>query len=114
MDRAGDLKFRLRFEARAQDDDGAGNVRASWVAQFTVSAALLPRTGGEEVLAARLAGVQPVIVQVRRSTDTLRIRADWRAVNVQTGEVYAITAPPVDRTGRRHYLDMSATLGVPA
>lgn len=114
MDRAGDLRFRLRFEARTETDDGAGNMRAAWVAQFTVSAALLPRIGGEEVQAARLAGVQPVVLQVRRTSDTLLIRADWRAVNVETGEIYAITSPPVDRTGRRAFLDMIATHGVPA
>lgn len=112
MPTAGDLRERLRFERRAQPvSDGAGNFEAAWEAQCTVAAGVRPLTGGESVTAARLAGSQPVVITVRRSLATLAITSAWRAVNIRSGEVYALTSPPADLERRGQYLDMLATIG---
>lgn len=111
MASAGDLNRRLRFEERAPADDGYGNTRADWAERFTVWAAITPLKGGEQVMAGRLAGMQPVVIQIRRSVQALTVRADWRAVDARTGEIMSITSPPADMKGDRAFLDMLATIG---
>jgi len=113
MPGAGKLNFRLRFESRADVANVRGNTKGDWVPQFTVYAAITPLKGGEGVMAGRLSGFQPVLLQVRRTSQTLRIDASWRAVDPGGGHVYAITAPPSDMAGDRAFLDILATVGVP-
>lgn len=114
MPSAGDLNRRLRFERRGEMEDPFGNVQGEWQAAFTVSAAVLPLKGGEHVMAGRLSGTQPVVLQIRRSSQSQLIRADWRAVDAHSGEVFALTSPPVDMKGDRAFLDILATIGVGA
>jgi len=80
MIRAGQLRDRITFEERRdQADDGFGNVLTAFEEQFTVWARKQYLRGGENVMASRLEGNQPVVITVRRSSDTLRITTDWRA-----------------------------------
>lgn len=110
---AGQLNRRLTFQARAAipSGDGAGNYEGDWADQFTVSARVLPRFGGETVLASRLTGTQPVTITVRSSSDTRRITADWRAIDAREGTVYAITSPAMDPAEDGAFLEMMATTG---
>lgn len=110
---AGELREKLSFEARISSDDEYGNPTAGeFTEQFEVSARIQPLKGGEGVIAARLTGVQPVIIRVRYSSDTAMIEAGWRAIDTRNNKVYAITAPPINVDERRRYLDILATLGV--
>ncbi|MFG1432346.1 head-tail adaptor protein [Xanthobacter sp. V2C-8] len=113
MTTSGQLNRRLTFQARValHGGDGAGNFEAAWVDQFTVSARVQPRFGGEAVLASRLTGTQPVTITVRRSTSTRRIAADWRAIDARDGAVYALTSPAMDPAEDGAWLEMMATAG---
>lgn len=111
---AGQMKARLIFQTRASSSDSYGNHEGSWVDQFTVAARVQPLRGGEEVIASRLSGVQPVLIIVRRSTDTRQILAAWRAVDANTGEVYALRSPATDMDEKGAFLTIVASAGVPA
>src|SRR5262245_19554970 len=87
---AGDLRYRVTFSQPNSTTDEYGNVTTGWVDRFTVAANITPRLGGETVEAARLAGRQPVVIRVRRSTDTAQVRSDWKATNTNDGTEYNI------------------------
>lgn len=110
---AGELREKVRFEARIQSDDEYGNPSAGEFSdQFTVAARIQPLKAGETIMAARLAGRKPVIIRVRYSSDTALIEAGWRAVDARTGTIYSIDAPPINVDERRRYFDIVATAGV--
>lgn len=80
---AGQLKDRVTFSVRASTGDEYGNpTTGGFVDQFTVYARVQYLRGSEPVVAARLQGVQPVVVTVRRTPETDQIKADWRIVDV--------------------------------
>lgn len=114
MPPAGRLNRRLRFESPAPENDGDGDIQNTWRAEFTVAAEVFSRSGGEQVLAARLSGVQPVEITVRRSRDSCRIASTWRAVDVRSGEVFALVAPAFDPDGSGAFLKMLGRSGVAA
>lgn len=105
---------RLRFESPAPSSNALNEVEDGWREEFTVSAEVFSRMGSETVLAARLTGLQPVEITVRRSSATRRITAAWRAVDVRSGEVFALTSPAADPDGSRAWLKMMGTAGVAA
>lgn len=109
---AGELKERLRFESPTPFDDGAGNTTYGWTKEFTLWAKVQPLRGGEQVLADRLQGTQPVVIIVRRQWESLQILPDWRAVDDRSGAVYQIKSPPADMKMDRAYLDMLAEAGI--
>lgn len=111
---AGQLFFKLRFESPTPHEDGAGNTTEGWTPEFTLSAGMKFLLGGEDVMAARLAGRQPVVITVRRSMQALEIQPEWRAIDMRTGAVYQLKAPAADTTGKRMYLDILAESGVQA
>ena len=116
---ASELRERLAFDARADLDlnsppgDGYGNTEGDWQERFKVAAGVKPLKGGEDVLASRLTGVQPVVIRIRYSNQTLAITAAWRARDVRSGVEYALTAI-ADMDGRKEYLDILATAGAAA
>lgn len=110
---AGELKHRLRFEARESFDDGYGNTQSDFASRFTRWAAIKPLKGGETVMASRLQGTQPVLIVVRLDPNTKSIAPDWRAVDVKTGAVYALHSV-ADMEQKRLYLTLTATAGVAA
>jgi SPP1 family predicted phage head-tail adaptor len=117
MDGAGALRERVSFDRRedlsgdSPPGDAYGNVEGNWQEQFTVAARIIPRLGGEEVMAARLAGRQPYTIRVRSSSDTRRISTDWRARNARDGIVYNIRA--VSNVDERNvFLDLLCEAGV--
>lgn len=114
MPGAGDLRDRLRFEKRAATQDEYGNaVTGEFASQFIRSVQIMPLKGGEDVIASRLQGTQPVIIIARFDTMTRTVTPEWRAVHVADGTVYAIrTAVDMDR--KHQWIEMMAEAGVAA
>lgn len=112
---AGELRERLRFEKRVtQADDGYGNREGDWQAQFEEIARVRMLTGSEPVIAARMAGVQPVRITVYSSYRTRLITSGWRAVDTRNeARMFAITAPPANLDEKNRFLDIMAQSGVP-
>lgn len=115
MPAIGELRERLRFETRPKrPDDGYGNVEGPWQIEFVVKARVRPLIGSETVIAARLAGVQPVRITVRSSKAARAVTNGWRAVDVaDSSRVFNITSPPANIDERKKYLDIMAQSGVP-
>lgn len=112
---SGGLRSSLHFQRRTEEDDGyGGTVVGDFSTIFTDSAEIIPRMGSEAVMGARLQGLQPVTIRVRSHAATRGLGAEWRAVNARTGEVYAITSPPVNIDQKNRYIDMLATIGTQA
>lgn len=113
---AGHLTERMTFQKRADlssaspPGDGYGNVEGGWTDQFTIAARRVYLRGGEDVLASRLEGRQPVILTVRRSSDTETITTDWRATDARSGTIYNIRS--VQLTEDRAWIDMLCESGV--
>lgn len=110
MPAAGDMRERIRLDARVASDDGFGNSVADWAPQFSRAAAYLMKPGSESVQAARLQGQQPVTIIVRFDPDTQRITSEWRATDERTGEVFAIRAA-ADMDRRRQWITMVCVAG---
>lgn len=112
---AGGMRARLRFERRGFADDGAGNAveAGPFEAQFTRNARLVPLKGGENVIAARLAGRQPVAVEIRSDSDTRTITTAWRAVDARSGTLYNIGSI-ADLEQRGRWLTLMCEAGVPS
>ncbi|WP_108398785.1 head-tail adaptor protein [Devosia submarina] len=114
--RAGALRERVLCQsASAPADDGWGNPlpgAGDFATQFTVSAGMRPRTGGEQVDAARLGGRQPFVVTVRNTSQTCQITTAWRLVDARNeSRVFAITSPPADPDGKNQWLEFIAVEG---
>jgi head-tail adaptor len=115
MDRnAGRLRDLLLFQRREMGDDGFGNQipGGEFSTEFQAYAGLQPRTGGEEVTAARLSGRQPYVCLVRYSIDMLDVTVGWQVVDARSpNRVLAIASPPADPDGRRQWLEFIVTEG---
>lgn len=113
--RSGALRERLHCQMAATLDDGWGTPlpgAGEFATQFTVSAGMRPRTGGEGVDAARLGGRQPFVVTVRNSPQTRQITTAWRLVDARNiVRVFAITSPPADPDGKNQWLEFLAEEG---
>ena len=113
--RAGALRERMHFQKRGDLDDGWGGVTPGagpFETVFTVSAGMRPRTGGEEVTAARLAGRQPYVVTVRNSSQTRAVSTAWQLVDARNEtRVFAITSPLADPDGKNQWLEFIAVEG---
>lgn len=103
---AGDLPERIAFDVRDDDPDEYGNVSGAFSEQFVVAASYAYLKGGESVLAARLTGTQPVIIEVRESSQTSEISTDWRARDTRSGTIYNIKSvmPAPKAKARLHIL----------
>jgi head-tail adaptor len=111
---AGEFRYRLTFAERNQVEDDFGNVSTGWADRFTVSANIIPKLGGEAVMAARLTRQQPVIIRVRKSPDMMLVNTDWKATD-PNGKAYNIrtVVDPLAGDGQHgFYLDMLAETGV--
>ena len=112
---SGKLRSRLNFQRRIAGDDGFGTPTVGeYSTVFTDAAEIIPRMGSEAVMGARLQGLQPVTIRVRSHAATRGLDATWRAVDARTGEIYAITSPPVNVDQKSQYIDMLATIGTQA
>lgn len=115
MDRnAGRLRDLLNFQRQDMIDDGFGSQvpGGEFKTQFQAYAGLQPRTGGEEVTAARLSGRQPYVCLVRYSSDMLDVTVAWQAIDARNPDrVFNISSPPADPDGKRQWLEFLVTSG---
>lgn len=112
---AGALRERLHFQRRSLADDGVGNMIPSgpFETQFTAYASLVPRTGGEEVTAARLGGRQPFVCLMRASAAMGDVTTGWQVVDARNANrVLAIKSPPADPDGKNQWLEFLVEQGV--
>lgn len=105
---AGDLRDRITFQARGEDDNGDPIGR--WGDRFSRSARLTWLRGSESVMASRLEGRQPVVITVRACSQTRLIDGAWRAVNARNDkQKFNITAvSPAKESG---FIDVLAVMG---
>ena len=106
----GEYRDRLRFD-REQPGPNIGGETTSggWTTLIDVrAAAVLPTRGGSDVIAERLENRVGYDIWLRHDHAAAGIRAGDRAVNLRTGEVYALGAP-IDPTNRRQWLLVQAT-----
>jgi SPP1 family predicted phage head-tail adaptor len=108
---SGELRERVEFQARGQADDGYGNTEAEFTVRFEVAAAIEPRLGGEQVMAARLEGRQPMTIRIRYSRQSAEITTDWRARDVRADVLYNIRAIS-NPDQKKRYLDLLCEAGV--
>lgn len=112
---AGILRSQVTFAERIEFQDGYGNTVAAWEDRWTCRAQIEPQKGGEDVMAARLSGRQPVIIRVRQCPETLAVTPDWKVTNVDNGVAYNVQTiiDPGEASGDHgHWLDMLAEAGV--
>lgn len=110
----GELRERVSFFAPVDGVDGSGNTISSFndFADFVRWASVVPRLGGETVLAGRLAGRNLVNLTVRQSGSTTnRVTTDWQARNEKTGTVYNIRSI-IDPDQSRVWWEMLCEIGV--
>lgn len=109
-----ELRRQITFSARAATPDGYGTpVSGAFADQFTVFARVRPMRGGEDVMAARLGGRQPVVLSVRSTPSTRLIRTEWRATDAQDAtRVYALRSITPDEKNR--WIDILCEAGVAA
>lgn len=109
----GELRERVAFDKRGIFSDGYGNeVAGDFAEQFIVPARIWPQKGiGNETLtAARMTGLQPMVIRVRVSNQTLQITNAWRARDVRRGIAYNIRSV-ANMDEHRAYLDILAQSG---
>ena len=109
---AGPLIEKVAFDQLAEVSDGAGNYTDGFVEQFQTQAGYIYLRGNEQVLAARLEGVQPAMVRVRACIDTARITTDWRMRDIRRNAAYAVRA--ITESPNRGYFDLLVQKGVAA
>jgi len=109
---AGQLIEFVSWQKRLPINDGYGNTEGTFEEQFTSRAGYTWMKGGEAVIAARMEGKQPIGVRVRRNSNTLQIRPDWRMVDIDSGFIYAVHA--ITESPERGYLDVLVEMGVAA
>jgi SPP1 family predicted phage head-tail adaptor len=107
---AGSLDQRVRFERRGTVADADGNVVAGpWTEVFTVWGSIRVEAGRELVAQGRLASPTGAVVRIRRSSRSVQLTSDDRAVI--NGEIYAIHSIR-DADARREMLDLVVESGV--
>ncbi|PWJ73832.1 head-tail adaptor [Pseudaminobacter salicylatoxidans] len=115
MARTGNMTVRVHCQKTVAATDELGNPvpgGGKWETQFTVLAAFEPKTGGEQVLAGRLQGVQAYIVTIWQSEDTRKITAGWRLVDADNPARTFNIRSLFDPDSRRLKLEMLVEHGV--
>jgi hypothetical protein len=98
---AGRLYRHVAFDRRSTIDDGWGNeVSGPWEEQFQRRAEYRTLPGSEAVMQARLAGRQPMQVNLRIDSQTALIGNDWQMRDVRNGLAYNIRDIRRDTTNR--------------
>jgi head-tail adaptor len=98
---AGRLYYHVAFDRREEIDDEYGNtVSGDWQEQFQRRAEFRTMPGSESVVAARLQGRQPMLVNVRIDHEVALVGNDWRMRDVRNGLAYNIRDIRRDTTNR--------------
>lgn len=107
-------RHRMVFAKRSDDPDGRGNPEGDWIDQFTCDAEVIPLLrGGEEVIASRLAGVQPVILRIRSCIAARLIETHWKATDERRPTVVYNIKSIANLDQRDQFLDVLASSGEP-
>lgn len=106
---AGQLFDSVAFDELSSVPDGYGNMQQSFVERLRTRAGFTWLRASEAVLASRLEGLNPAVVRIRASEETLRIRHDWRMRDLRTDTVYAIRG--ITQSPDRGYLDVLVQAG---
>jgi SPP1 family predicted phage head-tail adaptor len=106
---AGQLIDKITFSTITEQEDGNGGFDKIKT-DFTCRANIRYLRGGETVQAARLTGKQPVVVTVRRSSQTLSLTTDSQMKDARRGTAYKIRA--IVPTSDRQFLEITAESGV--
>lgn len=112
---AGDLHQTVQWAEPFGAMDRYGNEQTSWVNRFVVRAQIAAKLGGEDVMAARLQGRQPVTIRVRSSIDTRKITTHWRVTDTNSGIQYnvrAVADPFMGQPERGRWIEVLAEAGV--
>lgn len=109
---AGDLTFRVALDAPTQAANGQGGMLLGWAEQYRCAAHMRFLRGSEAVIAARLAGRQPVVITVRNCAAARAVTVDWRIRDVRSGLDYNVRTAPVPSQDRA-WLEITAESGVP-
>ncbi|GGW23997.1 hypothetical protein GCM10011452_09220 [Gemmobacter lanyuensis] len=109
---AGQLSSRIAFDAPTVAPNGQGGVLQGWSEQYACWANIRYLRGSETVIAARLAGRQPVVITVRNCSAARSCAIDWRIRDLRTGRVYNVRTAPVPSQDRA-WLEITAESGVP-
>jgi head-tail adaptor len=98
---AGRLYWHVAFDRREVIDDGYGNeVAGPWAEQFQRRAEFRTLPGSEAVMQSRLAGRQPMQINIRIDSETALIGNDWQMRDVRNGLAYNIRDIRKDTTSR--------------
>lgn len=112
---AAKLHERVVFDMPISTPDGSGGTESSWSDEGSGSVICWANfrylRGGETVQAARLSGIQPVIVTIRTSTQARLITAAWRMRDLRTSKIYNVRTDPV-LTDDRAMLEILCESGV--
>ena len=111
---AGELRGLYSFQRKTDVDDGFGTVvpgAGPFAEVFKAAGKLAPLRGSESVVAGRLAGNQPYVLQIRSHAAARTITTDWQVVDVRSGAVYRVKSPISDADMKNAYLDMLVAAG---
>lgn len=109
---AGQLTFRVALDMPVSFSNGQGGKKLGWSEQYQCAAHVRFLRGTETVIAARLAGRQPVVITVRNCAAARACTVDWRIRDARSGAVYNVRAAPVPSQDRA-WLEIMAESGVP-
>lgn len=114
---AGGLRQRIHFQKRGplldEYDNPIGD-GGPFETVFTDAAELVPRMGGETVMASRLQGVQPYTVRVRSSTNTRQVTTAWQAVDARNDKRAFNIKAISDPEQKNQYLEFLVVEGEPS
>lgn len=95
---AGELRFQFRFERRKAANDGFGNTEGDWEAPFDwVWGKRVFLRGSESVIAARMTGRSPALLQCRASSEMEMVDTSWRCIDITSGETFNILSVTPDQ-----------------
>jgi head-tail adaptor len=107
------MRTLLDFQNRTVEDDGFGNENAGpYATVFSAAAELIPRLGGESVIASRLTGTQPYTIRIRSWADSRQVTPAWRAIDARNPSRVFNIRTIVDADGKNAWLDMLVDDGV--
>ena len=109
--RAGARRDLFAFEAPVKVQDGKGGEVEGWEERFRDHVKVQYLRGGEAIQAARLSGVQPVVVTLSALSEQARsVTPAWRMKDTRAGTLYNIRS--IVPSDDRRYNEITAESGV--
>jgi head-tail adaptor len=110
---AGGLRQKLHFQKRGEAEDEFGNPLpgGDFETVFTDYAELVPRMGGETVMASRLQGIQPYTMRVRSNGNTRQVTTAWQIVDARNANRIFNIKGISDSDQKNQYLELLVVEG---